>query len=278
MAVWERKLNHIVSCESSLLVDLCSGVNVTSSLSRPRISFPYPSHTPSFRVLDETALRAELNIPTDVSTLGIVSSLENVSSSCSGVCMVTSRVFILTNAHEGTHADQPLHFTLDSPIAQFPDAFYNGDVILCDVRQLLQDSSDGRKITREILQSLKLDLDADRVRRLVFRTYAALPAVWDAAYAYFDPEAAKYMADTFPHLVLVATDAPSMDHQDASPIVDKAHGMLWSRHIAILEGLDLSGVQRGREFVLQTVWNPMAQFPDARGCSCTLFPVRSSCT
>jgi kynurenine formamidase len=274
-SVISRKLIAAGKAEDALTVDLRKGVNLTTSPAHPRIPFPYPTHTPAFQVLDKPALYEMLGVQPPVSDQGIVSSLENVSSSCDGVCMVTSRIFTVSNAHAGTHADQPGHFLASPDMLEFPDECYNGTVFIVDVRPLLDFLSDGSRMTKEVLQRA-IPPAAENAQRLLFKTYASIPQSWDEKFAYFDPDAAKYLVEHFPHLVLVGTDAPSVDHPHAAPIIQKAHGMFWSGQVAILEGLDFSGAQINAggavEGVLQTVWSPAMNFHDSKMCSCIFYP------
>jgi len=203
-----------------------------------------------------------------------VSETMDVSSSQDGVCMVTCHAVSITNSHAGTHADTPFHFMQDPPFESFLDEQYSGNVIVLNLHSFLKDS---KAITPEMLQAAAHEccIELAQIRRLILRTYIKPPAAWEDCFAYLTPAAATYLA-SLPLLVMVGTDAPSIDHPHAAPIHIHAHGELYKQRIAILEGLDCSTLPDAlcTQGVLQTIWMPMQQFKDARGCVCLFYPQR----
>ncbi len=267
---WRQKLATLAD-ETTPPVRLDAGIDLTTSPAHPRISVPAPGYTPAFEILDRAKLADTLGVPL-ASTQPLVSELTDVSSSPDGVCLVTSNVFALTNAHAGTHADQPRHWLAEPPFTAFDDRQYTGDATIVDASPLLTDSP---AITPDILNRLLTETGVApaRVRRLIVRTYEKTPAGWDADFAYLAPETARMLGE-WPRLVLFGIDTPSVDHHAAAPIVRCSHGGLWTGRVAILEGLNCDAVPRVSRLdgVLRTVWNPMQLFEDARGAIVTFFP------
>eukprot|EP00698_Gefionella_okellyi_P003879 TRINITY_DN13596_c0_g1_i1.p1 TRINITY_DN13596_c0_g1~~TRINITY_DN13596_c0_g1_i1.p1 ORF type:complete len:279 (-),score=28.44 TRINITY_DN13596_c0_g1_i1:191-985(-) len=260
-----RDLASILSTETIPLVDIRKGTDISTHPSHPRISFPSP-YTPAFKILKTD----DLNVVPE--SWPCVSRSCDVSSSPTGVCMVTCNIVCVTNSHAGTHADQPLHFVADSAHT-FADAQYNGTATILNVSSEM--NAETGAIDDAALQraAAAANVQLNTVFRLLLRTYAAEPpATWTTPFGHLTPAAAQLLA-SLPHLVLLGTDAPSVDHPSASPIIEHSHGSLWAQRVAILEGLDFTALplQGAVHGVLQTVWCPTQQFDDARGCVCTFY-------
>jgi kynurenine formamidase len=199
----------------------------------------------------------------------------DVSGSPDGVCIVT-RSILLSNSHAGTHADQPKHFDRNPPFSEFNDLQYNGP---CIVLNLMDSLHFDKSITVEQLKPMieKLNIKKDLVSRILLRTRNAPneEQEWQNEFAHLDPKCADWLVQTFPNLVLVGIDTPSIDHPTASPIIHCSHGALWKQRVAILENLNLgvlftqSDNRTSMNVIhgyIQTIWNPMQIFEDSKGC------------
>ena len=139
------------------------------------------------------------------------------------------------SVHTGAHVDAPLHFADGAPdVASVPLEHYIGPCVVADVRPR----------ARGILPA---DLPAgleDAVRsapRLLLRSYAQRPAAFDEGMAHATPELADWLAAA--GVVLLGVDTDSMDAFESKEL--PAHHRLMAHGIAILEGIDLSGVAPG---------------------------------
>ena len=140
---------------------------------------------------------------------------------------------IETSLHAGTHADAPLHFDSEgAPVDQLPLQPYIGAALVIDVG-----SADA--ISVEVLEAI----EAPIAPRMLFRSACSAlpPSTWPASYPAVTPEAATWLG--MRNVVLVGTDAPSVDLQDSKTL--SAHHALHDYKIAILEHLDLSGAEPG---------------------------------
>ena len=228
---------------------------------------------------------------------------ENVSSSPLGPCRLVARVLTLSNSHAGTHADTPRHFHVNDGELDFPADCYTGACHVVDLSPFLCAAGSGpRAITTEILRAaaergrfqwkdvwralfITRDYDAEKKRSPI-----GTLDEWDDNFAHFDPKAADYLAAEASQLLLVGLDTPSMDHPTQSPICHGAHGALYRHKIALLENLNLDGVQlliRASAAAasaatnlspahvvgtMMTVFIPAQSFPDAKGCAVVFFP------
>ena len=255
------------------LVDLRQVIDLSTSPAHRRGSFPAPEYTPPFQILDRQILGKLIGVELD-QTEGIFSEVKDVSSNRAGVCLVTSSVFGRWNAHAGSHADQPIHWLKDPPLAQFDDRQYRGPATVLNLTSFLAGQSPPA-ITLDILTQAMTQarIDPLTVRRLVVRTYHHTPVEWDDTFAYLTPEAGQYLGQ-LPGLLLFGTDAPSVDHPAASPIHACAHGGLWAGRVAILEGLESNFLPLDLRLdgVLHILWNPMQLHADAKGALVTFYP------
>lgn len=253
-------------------VRLVDGIDLTSPPGHPRISFPAPGYTPVFEVLNRTTLAASLGIQPELIS-GLVSELADVSSHPAGVCLVSSNLYLRSNAHAGSHADQPGHWLNQPPFSEFDNRQYNGQVTILNLAALLE-QSENTVITVPLLEQIGKETGFDwlTARRVLLRTYHKTPAVWEDTFAHLSPAAGEFLG-ALPNLLLLGTDAPSVDHPSASPIIACAHGGLWAGRVALLEGLETDRLPTTLRLdgVLQVLWNPMQIFPDAKGALVTFF-------
>ncbi|KEG15367.1 hypothetical protein DQ04_00091010 [Trypanosoma grayi] len=222
-----------------------------------------------------------------------VSNALDVSGSARGPCRVVDKVLTITNSHAGTHADMPHHFSCDSNAVAFEDEHYSGDALILDISGLLKDASNDvdddkpRPITRHIMEDAiaQCGLLLQPVWRLLLVTRHVCnygDAAWKNGFAYLEPETVRYLAESFPLLLLVGTDAPSVDHPDAAPICEAAHGALYDRGIALLESLQFDAVHslfkdsRVLRGSIMTVFSTTQSFKDSRGCHVIFFPMLNS--
>ena len=250
----------------------------------PRVSVPGVL-TPPFRVRDaQNFLSPEHSLTNNVASvvseeaLGAdrvnrVSDCVDVSSDNRGPCRVTRAVMAL-HAHTGTHADQPLHWLADPPSHGFDERQYTGTATILDVSDAIPA---GRPplLTATDLQSAArcANIELNAVHRLLLRTYRTYPARWDDRFVALAPDAARLLAG-LKSLVLLGTDAPSVDAPNAAPIHAHAHGALWRGQVAIVEGLCFAGLspQPSLLGVIESVWNPMMRFLDAWGMVVFFYP------
>lgn len=235
-----------------------------------------------------------------------LSEAVNVSSSPDGPCNVHCRVLTLSNSHAGTHADTARHFVGEQEALgrEFVAEQYVGDAVIVDLVPHMSHIPGGtpRTITRSILvAALEKRVSLAGVWRFLFRTRAAVAETpttsssataslrpsdndeedaWDPTFAHFDPDAARYLAEMCPSLLLIGLDSASVDHPNASPICHHSHGVFWTHHIAILENLDFSKLSARLQSCpsgalngsMQTVFHPQQRFFDSHGCSVMFFP------
>ena len=140
---------------------------------------------------------------------------------------------IETSLHAGTHADAPLHFDPNGDsIEQVPLQAYFGPASVIDVEE-------ADAIHVDILEAVNVPITP----RLLFRSPCSTlpPSAWPTSYPAVAPDAVAWLAAH--DVVLIGTDAPSVDPQDSEDL--PAHHALHDRKIAILEHLDLSAVTPG---------------------------------
>jgi arylformamidase len=139
------------------------------------------------------------------------------------------------SVHTGAHCDAPLHFTDGAEdAASVPLDKYLGPCVVADARPK------GRGVTPSDLPE-GLDAAVRRTRRLLVRSYARRPAGFDEGMAHATPELADWLAER--GAVLLGVDTDSMDAFESKELA--AHKRLTAHGIAILEGIDLSGVRPG---------------------------------
>lgn len=136
------------------------------------------------------------------------------------------------STHSGTHGDAPLHYAPDAPdIASVALEPYLGECLVVDARR-------ASGVVR--VEDLPDPVGATRV---LLRTFAAFPHdAWDSAFTAIAPETIHWLAGQ--GVVLIGTDAPSIDPQD-SKTMDAHHAVL-AADMRILEGLVLDDVPPGR--------------------------------
>lgn len=142
--------------------------------------------------------------------------------------------------HNGTHADAPFHFEQGADtIERMPLEIYLGDAVVVDLtKQFETDRS--RQIAVADLESCSDALE--RAQRLLLKT-----GVWKDSKVF--PDWIPVIAPDVPEWLrarqvkLIGLDLPSVDSIDAKKLVN--HYALAAANIAIVESLDLSGVDPG---------------------------------
>jgi arylformamidase len=139
--------------------------------------------------------------------------------------------------HAGTHADAPLHVDpAGAGIDALPLEAFAGPATLIDVAD-----RDGAIATEEIEAALDAAA-SDPPRRLLLRTGCDWSAGFPTRCRGLSTRAAAWCGER--GLVLVGTDAPSVDALDSETL--DAHRALAAGGVAILESLMLAGIEPGR--------------------------------
>jgi arylformamidase len=150
---------------------------------------------------------------------------------------------IAMSAHLGAHADAPLHYSAAE------DALPIGAVSLdpflgpCRVIHVIA-ASRPALIAPDDLRHATADgppLLAVLPPRVLVRTYAKAPAVWDPHFAAFAPEAIAWLASL--GVTLVGIDTPSVDPADSKTL--DSHQQLLRHDMRVLENLVLDDVAPG---------------------------------
>lgn len=136
------------------------------------------------------------------------------------------------STHSGTHGDAPLHYAADgldaAGMALDP---YIGECLVVDAR--------GAKGQVQMADLPPLC----GATRVLLRTFEAFPHDhWDSAFTAIDAQVIHWLAEH--SVVLIGTDAPSVDPQDSKTM--DAHRAVLSHDMRILEGLVLDDVPAGR--------------------------------
>ena len=139
------------------------------------------------------------------------------------------------SAHTGTHMDAPLHFVRDGAMIEEIDL----GVMIGPATVYRLDSVE--KIERAELEPL----DLQGVERVLFKTVNS--GLWQEKgfqprYVYISGEAAQYLVEA--GVKLVGIDYLSVQQYDSADL--SPHLTLLGSGVALLEGIDLSGVQPGR--------------------------------
>lgn len=136
------------------------------------------------------------------------------------------------STHSGTHGDAPLHYARDAAdIASVALDPYLGECLVVDVRHA------GDWVQIADLPPL------NGATRVLLRTFETFPHdAWDSRFTAIAPDTIAWLAAQ--GVVLIGTDAPSVDPQD-SKTMDAHHAVL-AADMRILEGLVLDDVPPGR--------------------------------
>ena len=172
------------------------------------------------------------NLPTWPTSRGWTRELTNDLRAGDGV----TESYLAMDVHCGTHVDAPLHHLAEGGgIDTFPlDAFW-GRCLVVDAR--------GLEVIGEDLVTRSVPTDVQRVLFLTDNTEQRrlrTPA-FDPAFVALSLEAATALAQ-LDQLKLVGNDYLSVQPYGAS---DEVHRVLLRRGVALLEGVDLSGVEPG---------------------------------
>lgn len=138
------------------------------------------------------------------------------------------------STHTGSHVDAPFHFTAGgSTIDRLELNPFWG------LAQLVTVAKETGPLTPDDFAQVDL---SQAPRLLVHsKASAADPMTFTDSFVYPSPELARHLSQL--GIILYGTDAPSMDAADSQDL--DGHLALQKHQIAILEGLDLSGVSDG---------------------------------
>jgi arylformamidase len=142
------------------------------------------------------------------------------------------------SAHLGAHADAPLHYSADDK----PIGVMSLDPFLgpCRVIHAMAIADRFRLITQNDLRDAAAD-DPPLPPRVLVRTYAKAPTVWDPQFAAFAPETIAWLASL--GVTLVGIDTPSVDPADSKTL--DSHQQLLRHDMRVLENLVLDDVAPG---------------------------------
>jgi arylformamidase len=152
---------------------------------------------------------------------------------------------IKMGVHNGTHADATFHFDpKGDAIEAMPLETYIGDAVVVDLTELFQETGAERDTSREINVTDLHPFSAllERAPRLLLKT-----GVWKDSKIF--PDWIPVIACDVPEWLaqrkvkLLGLDLPSVDAIDAKKLVN--HHALAAVRVAIVESLDLSGVEPG---------------------------------
>jgi arylformamidase len=148
------------------------------------------------------------------------------------------------SAHLGAHADGPLHYSAAAdalPIGAVSLDPFLGPCRVIDVSHVIADEPRSRP--RLITQDDLRDAAAGGwlPPRVLVRTYAKAPAVWDPHFAAFAPETIAWLASL--GVTLVGIDTPSVDPADSKTL--DSHQQLLRHDMRVLENLVLDDVAPG---------------------------------
>lgn len=142
---------------------------------------------------------------------------------------------VTMSVHTGAHTDAPFHFDdLGADVASVDLSRYVGPCVVAVAAR-----GAGGIGPRDLPASVERDLA--QAPRLLVRTYEERPAGFDVHLRHLTPETADWLADR--GVLLVGLDSDSMDAFDSKEL--PSHRRLAARGVAILEGIDLSGVAPG---------------------------------
>lgn len=137
------------------------------------------------------------------------------------------------STHTGTHADAPFHYDPEGiSIADVGVGAYIGPARVLDLRGC------GKLVTSQMVRSAL----EEGVERVLLRTFDRFPHDrWVESFAAISAEAIASMAAR--GVVLIGTDAPSLDPQDSKTL--DAHQVVRKNDMRVLEGLVLDDVPAG---------------------------------
>lgn len=141
-----------------------------------------------------------------------------------------------TTVHLGSHADGPNHYGLGAPsVGEMPLEHYLGPCAVIDAPVA--------RNSRVTIADLRTNINDIVDRRVLIRTGTFDdPQRWNSDFAGLTPELIHALAVR--GVITIGLDSPSVDLQDSKDL--PAHKAILSHHIAILEGLMLRDVPRGR--------------------------------
>ncbi|CAD2216295.1 hypothetical protein, conserved [Angomonas deanei] len=181
------------------------------------------------------------------------------------------------------HRSAPSRCTSSAHWEGFSEEYFNGDCLVLDVTGALrQFSPTTNAITVEVVKDAveklpdKLKTGKETVWRLLFITNVGLPA-GTLPSASLTREAIEYLHQSFPMLLLLAVDSPSLMGKRGSPTYRLVQDALLLERIATLENVNgepirpfLSSVGYC-EGALVTTFSRTEYFHDSRGCSVTFY-------
>lgn len=135
--------------------------------------------------------------------------------------------------HVGAHADAPLH--LDGGAADAASLRLETFIGRC----LVVDLSDAE--TLDPIGPESLGAAATLPPRILFKTRKQRPWQWTPEFRALKPQLIRHLATE--GVGLIGVDAPSIDPAESTLLV--AHRIALSNRMALLENLDLSGVEAG---------------------------------
>ncbi|KAL9658482.1 hypothetical protein ABK040_006022 [Willaertia magna] len=279
LLVLQKKLQNLQNVEKHFPVNLKEKLDFTISPKTKYTSFPYFDFTPYCQPL--TTLQQINNEFPFLKNESFDVSSENLTGDKNCQCIVTRSIFV-NNSHAGSHADQPQHFVKNPKIIKYRNEHYNGSCLIIDLCEFVKNTQESPfGITKEqitnYLQKNKITKFENIFRILLKTKINTLDenAEWTNDFYFLLKETSSFLVETFPNLILIGIDTPSIDNPSASPIYHFSHGVFYNKGVAILENLNLqsfNGEENCMFGYLMTVFNNLQESEDAIGCSCFYFP------
>ncbi|RNF05212.1 arylformamidase [Trypanosoma rangeli] len=193
-----------------------------------------------------------------------------------------------SNSQLVSHGDTPFTFLRNGATEFFDAAHYTGDAVIVDISDLLEADAEGvcarppLPITRRIMEAAIVPGAAlSPVWRLLLVTGHLPNRDEDTlanGFAYMEAATVRYLAELYPSLLLIGTDALLVDDPATPSVADSARGALDECGIAVLGGLCFAGVYprlRVSRFLrgsIMTLFNGAHPFDEVRGCRVVFFP------
>ncbi|RNF23804.1 arylformamidase [Trypanosoma conorhini] len=186
------------------------------------------------------------------------------------------------------HGDTPFTLLRNGGAELFGTSHYTGDAVIVDISDLLEadckviDAGTPLPITRRVLEAAVVpDAATSPVWRLLLVTSRLRnrgEGTWARGFACMEVDAVRCLAELYPSLLLIGTDALIVDDPATPPVTDSTRDALDECGIAVLEGLHFAGIYprlKASRFIkgsMMTLFEETQSLDDVRGCRVVFFP------